>query len=53
MDWKGGDDRFGDIRSRELCERLIDNPARPAVIGTVRGEGYLVAAPVNPKGDEG
>jgi DNA-binding response OmpR family regulator len=35
-----GDERVVDVHIKELRKKLEDDPARPAVITTVRGVGY-------------
>jgi two-component system, OmpR family, response regulator len=50
MMWKGHEadplDRSIDIQVSRLRNRLHDDPAEPTVIKTVRGEGYVLAVPV-------
>jgi len=43
-------DRSIDINVSRLRHRLGDDPADPAIIKTVRGEGYVLAVPVKVKG---
>jgi two-component system OmpR family response regulator len=40
-------DRSIDINVSRLRHRLHDDPANPAIIKTVRGEGYVLAVAVN------
>ena len=42
-------DRSIDIQVSRLRNRLHDDPADPAIIKTVRGEGYVLAVPVEVK----
>ncbi len=42
-------DRSIDIQVSRLRHRLGDDPANPAIIKTVRGEGYVLAVPVEVK----
>ncbi len=42
-------DRSIDIQVSRLRHRLHDDPANPAIIKTVRGEGYVLAVPVEVK----
>ncbi|MGE5144143.1 MAG: response regulator [Acidobacteriota bacterium] len=42
-------DRSIDIQVSRLRHRLGDDPANPAIIKTVRGEGYVLAVPVEAK----
>ena len=42
-------DRSIDIQVSRLRHRLRDDPANPAIIKTVRGEGYVLAVPVEVK----
>ena len=39
-------DRSIDIQVSRLRHRLGDDPADPQIIKTVRGEGYVLAVPV-------
>lgn len=39
-------DRSIDLQVSRLRHRLGDNPAEPAIIKTVRGEGYVLAVPI-------
>ena len=43
-------DRSIDINVSRLRHRLGDDPADPAIIKTVRGEGYVLAVPVKVRG---
>ena len=42
-------DRSIDIQVSRLRHRLQDDPSDPKIIKTVRGEGYLLAVPVEVK----
>jgi two-component system OmpR family response regulator len=44
-DWQPFD-RSIDLHISHLRRKLEDDPRRPALIKTVRGEGYMLAAPV-------
>ncbi len=42
-------DRSIDIAVSRLRQRLRDDPSDPRIIKTVRGEGYVLAVPVEVK----